>query len=62
MSANPWEVLTLRRKLKKFEKQGIAESMKNLHKLRGMGLDQKILIATEITRTLVWVANRTKTG
>jgi hypothetical protein len=36
--------------------------MKNLHRLRGLGLDREVLIATEITRTLVWVANRTKDG
>ena len=45
-AANPWDVLTLRRKLKKYEKNGIGESMKNLHKLRSLGLDKKMLIAT----------------
>lgn len=50
----------LRRKIKKYEKCGFSESMKNLSKLRSLGLDKKMLIATEITRTLVWVSARTK--
>lgn len=32
--------------------------MKLLHKLRGWNLDAKMVICTEVTRTLVWVANR----
>ena len=58
--ANPWEVMTLRRKIKKYEKIGFSESMKNLSKLRSLGLDKKMLIITEIPRTLVWVSVRTK--
>lgn len=44
--ANPWEVMALRRKIKKYEKVGYTESMKNLSKLRSLGLDKKMLIAT----------------
>lgn len=58
--ANPWEVIALRRKIKNYEKSGFTEGMKNLSKLRSLGLDKKMLIATEITRTLVWVVARTK--
>lgn len=32
----------------------------NLSKLRNLHLDRKMLIATEVTRTLVWVFARTK--
>ena len=52
--------MTLRRKIKKYEKIGFSESMKNLSKLRSLGLDKKMLIITEIPRTLVWVSVRTK--
>lgn len=58
--ANPWEVIALRRKIKNYEKYGYGEGMKNLSKLRGMGLDKKMLVATEVTRTLVWASVRTK--
>lgn len=34
--------------------------MKILKKVRDMGLNNEILIATEIPRTLVYVANRTR--
>lgn len=34
--------------------------MKCLHKLRSLGLDKQMLIATEVTRTLVWAFNKTK--
>lgn len=44
--ANPWEVMVLRRKIKKYEKSGFSEGMKNLSKLRSLGLDKKMLIAT----------------
>jgi hypothetical protein len=44
--ANPWEVMALRRKIKKYEKYGYDESMKNLSKLRSLGLDKKMLIST----------------
>jgi len=57
--SNPWEILALRRKIKNFDKIGYTESMKLLHKLRSMGLDKKMLIATEVTRTLVWALNKT---
>lgn len=57
--SNPWEVLALRRKIKHFQKIGYTESMKLLHKLRSMCLDKKMLIATEVTRTLVWAVNKT---
>jgi hypothetical protein len=57
---SPWDVLALRRKLKRYEKYGFTESMKNLHKLRSLGLDKKMIIATEVTRTLVWAAAKTK--
>lgn len=60
MGSNPWDVLILRRKLKNYRKHGFQESMKNLHKLRSLALDRKTLIATEVTRTLVWLAQRTK--
>lgn len=43
---SPWDVLALRRKLKRYEKYGFTESMKNLHKLRSLGLDKKMIIAT----------------
>lgn len=38
--------MVLRRKIKKYEKYGFSESMKNLSKLRSLGLDKKMLIAT----------------
>jgi DNA-binding Lrp family transcriptional regulator len=60
MSVNPWEVLTLRRRIKKFEKLGIPEASKALHRLRSLGIDRQMIVATEVTRTLVWVCNRTK--
>lgn len=60
MGVNPWDVLALRRKLKNYLKHGYPESMKNLHKLRSLSLDRKALIATEVTRTLAWVAQRTR--
>jgi len=59
-SINPWEVLSLRRKLKKYKTAGIPEAMKALHRLRSLGLTKKILISTEVTRTLLWVCERTK--
>lgn len=59
---NPWEVLSLRRKVKNFEKIGFTEGMKSLHKLRSLKLDKEMLIATEVTRTLVWACNKTKDG
>ena len=34
--------------------------MKCLHRLRSLGLDKQMLIATEVTRTLVWAFNKTK--
>lgn len=43
---NPWEVMALRRKIKKYQKYGYDESMKNLSKLRSLGLDKNMLIAT----------------
>lgn len=43
---NPWEVMALRRKIKKYQKHGYDESMKNLSKLRSLGLDRNMLIAT----------------
>ena len=57
---NPYEVLSLRRKLKKYKTVGIAEGMKALHRLRSLNLTKKILISTEVTRTLLWVSERTK--
>jgi hypothetical protein len=57
---SPWDVLALRRKLKRYDKYGFTESMKTLHKLRSYGLDKKMIIATEVTRTLVWAAAKTK--
>jgi len=33
--------------------------MNNLSKLRSLNLDKDILIGTEVTRTLIWVSNRT---
>jgi len=59
-SSNPWEVLALRKKIKKYSKIGFAEGMKCLHKLRSMSLDKQMLVATEVTRTLVWTYDRTK--
>ena len=59
-SVNPWEVLDLRRKIKNYHKRGVTESMKALHKLRSLGLTRKLIMSTEITRTLVWVSNKTK--
>lgn len=58
--ANPWEVLALQRKIKKYQKVGFGEAMKLLHKLRSLGLDKKMLMATEVTRMLAWVAQATK--
>lgn len=57
---NPWEVLNLRRKIKKFETTGIIEAMKCLHRLRSLGLDRDMIIATEVSRTLIWACQRTK--
>lgn len=34
--------------------------MKILKKVREQNLDNQILIATELPRTLIWVANRTR--
>lgn len=58
--ANPWEVLVMRRKIKKYNAIGFTEAMKVLTSLRNLGLDKDILIATEVTRTLVWACNKTK--
>jgi hypothetical protein len=44
--ANPYEVMNLRRKLKQYKKVGFSESMTNLQKLRQLGLDKEVLIAT----------------
>lgn len=57
---NPWEVLELRRRIKNYQNSGFIEGMKSLHRLRSLGLDAKMIIATEVTRTLVWACNRTK--
>ena len=59
-TVNPYDVLAMKRKIKNYLQIGFTESMKNLSKLRSMGLDKKMLIATEVTRTLVWVSARTK--
>ena len=53
-------MLSIKKKLKKIKNVSYVEGMKLLHKLRSMGLNKKMIIATEITRTLVWVSNRTK--
>ena len=58
--SNPWEVLDLRRKIKQYAKRGIPESMKTLSRLRALGLTKEMVVATEVTRTLVWVCERTK--
>ncbi len=61
MSAvNPWEVLALRKKIKKYENLGFPEAMKILHSLRKLNLDKNMLVNTEVTRTLVWACNKTK--
>lgn len=57
---NPWEVLELRRKIKNYASSGYVEGMKSLHRLRSLGLDAKMIVATEVTRTLVWACSRTK--
>ena len=59
MEGDPWQVLELRRKLKRYNKIGVEESMKILKKIRNMKLDNKMLQCTEFPRTLLWVANRT---
>lgn len=43
---NPWEVLSYRRKIKKFDETGIVESMKLLKRVREMGLTTKMLACT----------------
>lgn len=59
-TASPWQVFALRRRIKKFSKLGVPEGMRALHQLRNMGLDKKMIISTEVTRTLVWASNKTK--
>jgi hypothetical protein len=59
-SINPYEILQQRRKLKLYKKTTPVECMKILKKIREMNLDNKMLIATELPRTLVYIANRTK--
>jgi hypothetical protein len=56
---NPWDVIALRRKIKRYDKTGFTEAMNNLSKLRSLNLDKDMLIGTEVTRTLIWVSNRT---
>ena len=42
-SPSPWDVLQLRKMIKKYEKTGVAETMKLLKKLRDMQLDNKMI-------------------
>ena len=59
MEGDPWEVLELRRKIKRFNKTGVEESMKILKRVRNMKLDNKMLQCSEFPRTLLWVSNKT---
>lgn len=60
VNVNPYEILQQRRKLKNWKKTTPVECMKILKKVRDMQLENSILIATEIPRTLIYVANRTR--
>lgn len=57
---DPFEVLKLRRRLKAYKKSSTTDTMKLLKRIREMKLDNKMLITTEIPRTLIYIANRTK--
>jgi hypothetical protein len=58
--ADPFEVLKLRRRLKSYKKSSTTDIMKLLKRIREMKLDNKMLLTTEIPRTLIYIANRTK--
>jgi hypothetical protein len=57
---DPFEVLKLRRRLKSYKKSSTTDIMKLLKRIREMKLDNKMLLTTEIPRTLIYIANRTK--
>ena len=59
-SVNPYDILQQRRKLKHWKKTSPIECMKILKKVRELNLNNKMLIATEFPRTLIYVANRTR--
>lgn len=59
-SVNPYEIVQHRRKLKLWKKTTPIECMKILKKVRELNIDNKMLIATEFPRTLIYVANRTR--
>lgn len=46
MKINPYELIEMRRKIKKYEDTGIQETMKLVKKLREMSLDPKMLQLT----------------
>jgi hypothetical protein len=60
MKINPYEIVEMRRSIKKFEEVGVQETMKIVKKLREMKLDNEMLVLTECPRTLLYVTNRLK--